>query len=254
MEDPEKKKFNHPYCHLAFAWGGTFDPAPLADPDDPMRVTHTHLVKIELGKSSSSCKVALIARLHRKTVLQEFWCASFEEAEVYINIAAHPMVVGFKEQLTRLPYLDKDGNATHTLWDVHVLLKDGREVLVSVKYGEKAKRISYLQEVALIAKQCPIEVADRVVVASRFSFHPAYRECAKAIHKARRCWDPEADQIVLEAANGLGDRFTFGTLVEASRLSGRGYRAAVRLIGDGDIGKHLLGAFAPNTPLWRTAA
>jgi hypothetical protein len=254
VEDPESKKFNHPYGNLPNVWGGTFDPPPLADPDDPHRVIRSHLQKIELGKSSSSCKVSFITRLHRRTALEEFWCASFEEAEVYLNIAAHPMVVGFKEQLTRMPYTDKNGCSTHTLWDLHVLLKNGREVLVSVKYDEKARRTSYLEEAALIAKQCPVEVADGAVVASRFSFHPVYRECARAIHKARRGWDPEADAIVLKVANDLGNEFTFGRLVEASQLSGRGYRAAVRLIGDGDISKHILGTFSPDTQLWRAAA
>lgn len=51
----------------------------LADPDNPMLVARSHLKKMELGKSSSSNKVALITRLHRSVALHEFWCASWEE-------------------------------------------------------------------------------------------------------------------------------------------------------------------------------
>jgi hypothetical protein len=245
---------DHPYKEQAHLWNATFTPPPLADPDEPLRVIRTALEKIELGKSSSSCKVALITRLHRKTALQEFWCASFEEAQVYLSLAAHPDVVNFKEQLTRVHFIKEDGEPSHTLVDAHVLLRDGTETLVSVKYHEKANRQSYKDEVADIASQCSRDIADRFIVVSRYSFHPTCRSCANEIHKARRGWDPQADQIVLEAANDLGERFSFKDLVDHSKLKGRGHRAAIRLIGDSDIGKDLLDPIADDTELWRAAA
>lgn len=254
MNDNPVTEDNHPYLAFPHLWESSIAPPELADPDEPQRIMRSHLQKIELGKSSSSCRVAFITRLHRKAALQEFWCASFEEAQVYLNLAAHPEVVNFKEQLTRIPFVKADGRDTHTLVDAHVLLRNGDEVLVSVKYDEKANRGSYLKEVANIASQVTCETAGRIVVASRFSFHPAYRQCAQAIHKARRGWDPEADSIVLEAANDLGSRFTFKELVDVAAISGRGHRAAIRLIGDGDIGKHPLDGFAADTELWRAAA
>ncbi len=254
MTDNSEPEINHPYGGIPHLWQGTFTPPPLADPDEPQRIVRSHLQKIELGKSSASCRVAFITRLHRQAALQEFWCASFEEAQVYLNLAAHPEVVNFKEQLTRVPYVKEDGRDSYTLVDAHVLLRNGKEVLVSVKYDEKANRASYLKEVANIASQVTSETADRFVIASRFSFHPAYRQSALAIHKARRGWDPEANDIVLEAANDLGARFTFKELVDVAGISGRGHRAAIRLIGDGDIGKHLLDGFDAGTELWRAVA
>jgi len=245
---------SHPYADKPHLWEGEILPAPLADPYEPNRLLRSHLNKIEIGKSGASCRVAFVARLHRSTMLQEFWCASHEEAEVYLNLAAHPDVVNFKEQLTRVPFIDKDGNYTHTLVDAHVLLSNGEEVLFSVKYAEKATRRAYLHEVSGIAEQCSSRIADRFVAVSRYSFHPVYRECAKTIHKARRGWDPDADRIVLEASQDLGDRFRFQELVERSRISGRGYRAAVRMIADGDIKKAMLDEFAPETVLWRNEA
>lgn len=256
MEDLDTNMANHPYGHLSHLWEGDVLPPPLADPDEPMRVLPSYLNKLELGKSSSSCKVAYTTRLHRRAALQQFWCASFEEAQVYENIAANPNVIAFREQLTRTPYVDLAGKDTHTLWDCNALMKTGATVLVSVKYDEKANRKSYLDEVANIAEQCSADIADSIRVVSRFSFHPASRQCAKDIQMARRGWDPEADRIVLEAANELGSRFTFEGLIDASRISdaGRGYRAAVRLIGDGEIGKHKLDLFETETQLWSTAA
>ena len=245
---------DHPYKDHAHLWNASFTPPPLADPDEPQRVLRTDLAKIELGKSSSSCKVSLITRLHRSTALQEFWCASFEEAQVYLNLAAHPDVINFKEQMTRVDFIKEDGSPSFTRVDAHVLLRDGTETLVSVKYDEKANRQIYKDEVADIAAQCPREIADRFIIASRYSFHPAYRSCANAIHEARRGWDPEADQIVLTAANDLGSRFSFKDLVDYSELKGRGHRAAVRLIGDSDIGKDLLDPIVDGTVLWRAAA
>ncbi|MFT5651403.1 MAG: hypothetical protein ACI9TZ_002894 [Yoonia sp.] len=249
--DDSKIEPNHPYANFPYLWEATFSPPELADPDEPQRVQRTRLEKIDLGKSSNSCKVALITRLHRSTVLQEIWCASFEEAEVYKNVAGNPDVVNFKEQLTRVDFLREDGSPTHTLVDLHVLFRDGTETLVSVKYDEKAKRQAYLAEVESIARQCSPEIADRFVVASRYSFHPKYRKCAEQIHMARRGWDPEADRIVLEAANDEQATFTFRDLTDRAKIGGRGWRAAVRLIGDGDIGKGLLDPFEPQTILRR---
>ena len=43
----------------------TFGPPTLADPEDPHRVENSHFNKMELGKSSSSCKLSFVTRLHR---------------------------------------------------------------------------------------------------------------------------------------------------------------------------------------------
>lgn len=168
---------------------------PPADVENPHEVSRSHLLKMELGKSSSSCKVSLVTRVHRSCKLQEFWCASFEEACVYENLAAHPDVVNFAEQLTRVDFINDAGEQTHTRVDAHVLLSNGEEVLVSVKYDKKARSHAYVAEVANIARQASRAIADRFIVLSRFSFHPVYRTCAKDIHHARRGWDPEADQF-----------------------------------------------------------
>lgn len=225
----------------------TFEAMPPADPDDPHRVSRSHLMKMELGKSSSSCKVSFLTRPHRASMVQEIWCASYEECTVNLNIVAHPHVLAVREQLTRVPFVNAEGDATHTVVDTHVRLKDGAELLVSVKYDEKARRPAYLREVKRIAQQCSSVVADRFVVVSRYLFHPVYRQNAQAIHFARMGWDPEADRIVLDAANDLGGTFTFAQLVARSRLDGRGHRAAIRLLGDGDLEKHLLDPIANET-------
>ena len=111
----------------------TFDPPPLADPKDPFRVHRSHLEKLDPGKSSGSCKLSVVTRLHRKAAYQEFWCASFEEASVYENLAAHPDVINLKEQFTRVDFVDLEGETTYTIVDAHVLLKDGSEVLFSCR-------------------------------------------------------------------------------------------------------------------------
>jgi len=183
--------------------------------------------------------------------VQEFWCASFEEACVYENLAAHPDVMTFAEQLTRVDFINDNSDATYTRVDAHVLLRNREEILVSVKYDEKAKRPSYLAEVQNIAQQASRSIADRFTVLSRFSFHPTYRACARDIHRARRGWDPDADRVVLDAAAGLPESFTFGQLVDCAALGPRGHRALIRLIGDGDLRKHLLDPFDRDTVCWR---
>jgi hypothetical protein len=233
---------------------GTVTPVPMADPDLPHEVFRSHLKKMEVGKSSSSCKLSFVTRPHRRSMVQEVWCASYEEFCVNKNIVAHPHVVALRKQLTRVDFVNEAGRATHTRVDTHVLMRDHSEILVSIKYDEKARRKSYQREVQLIAQQCSSDIADRFIVVSRYFFHPAYRKNADAIHYARLGWDPEADRIVLEAANDLTETFTFADVVKRSRLEGRGYRATVRLLGDGDIEKHLLDPIANDTVCWRAGA
>jgi len=193
----------------------------------------------------------MVFRMHRRAVLQEFWCASYEEACVFQCLAAHPDVMNFEEQRTRVNFIARDGRETFTRVDAHVLLRNGEEVLFSVKYDQKARRTSYLNEIASIAQQAPRSIADRFAVASRFSFHPVYRECARKIYLAKSRWDPEADKIVLSAANDLPATFRFGEVVERSGLGARAHRAAIRLIGDGDFRKHLLDPITEKTLLTR---
>lgn len=237
--------------HLALS---RVKPPFLADPDDPMRVVRSHLQKMEVGKSSGSCKQSLVTRLHRTAALQEYWCGSYEEGCVIMNLAAHPDVLNMMEQFTRVDYLDDEGKPRHTRVDAHVLLRNGEEVLVSVKYDERAKQASYLAEIANIAAQCSRDIADRFIVVSRYSFHHNWRENARKIHYARRGWDPEADGIALEAANAMPESFRFEDLVRKTGLESRGWRAAVRLIGDGDLCKHPLDLIEDRTICRRAAA
>lgn len=232
--------------------GNLHAPRP-ANPEDPHRVQRSHLEKMELGKSRGSCKLSFVMRLHRRAALQEFWCASFEEAAVLENIAAHPDVINIKEQMTRVDYVDANGDAKFTKVDAHVLLANGNEVLVSVKYDEKARRASYLAEISNIASQCSRDIADHFAVLSRYMFHPAWRDCAEKIYHARRGWDPDADDILLDVANRLSSPFSMGKLVETSGLGARGWRAAVRLIGDGDIRKHARDRVGDQLTCWRAA-
>ncbi|MFG6550828.1 hypothetical protein ACGYLV_17385 [Sulfitobacter sp. M21595] len=253
---------NHPHAHLPHLWSANIAPPTLADPDDPNKLSPTRLSRAEMKsgepkriwKSGSTCRVAFVTRLHRRAVRQEFWCASFEESQVFLNIAGHPEVVNFMEQRTTVPFVDLSGRDTFTRVDAHVLLRSGEEVLVSVKYDEKARRQSYLAEIANVAAQTPYEVADRFTVTSRYLFYPTYRDCAHAIHQARGGWDPDADDHMLELSEHLGERFTLQEIVDASGLGHRGRRAVIRLVGDGDIGKHLLDPFSPDTQLWSAAA
>lgn len=136
------------FPHLQFA--NVPLPTP-ANTDEPMMREPTHLNKGDIGKSSGSNRVALLSRPHRRAMLQEFWCASYEESLVYIYILGHPDFVNMREQFTRVDFIDGTGQPTFTKVDAHVLLKDGTEVLVSVKYHEKSVRPAYLDEVKLIA-------------------------------------------------------------------------------------------------------
>ena len=211
----------------------TYQPA---DPDAPFDILRSHLQRDMLKKSTSSCRAALIYRCHRSACLQELLCDSWEEHEVALNVAALPDVSWIREQAVTVPFENAKGRQTTQRIDLLCFRNDGRIFAVSVKYAAKARRASYLAEIAALNKALPVKVADRAVVLSRESFHAYHNQNAQLIHIHRRSWDPEADRITLEAAQEMRGNFRLDDLYGRTRLDiGRTFRSAVRLIGDGDI-------------------
>lgn len=208
----------------------------VADPDNPFRVQRSHLGKTMLAKSSSSCRAALVLRPHRSAMLQEILCDSWEEHEVALCLAALPWVREIREQAVTVPYHDANGRQTRQRIDFLCRRSDGKLFAISVKYAAKARRPDYRAEIAALNRHLPPEVANRAMVLSRQHFHPQHRANAQQIHMARRGWDPDADRLVLDMARRQQEAFTLGALLGATGLEeGRGWRAALRLVGDGDI-------------------
>lgn len=218
------------------------DPIPNADPDRPNAVFSTHLNKTEAGKSGRSCRLLLLIRPHRRSMIQELWCNSWEEAQCIKQVAADPGVLTFREQYTKVMFPKEIGGHMSTVVDLTILRKNGATIFGSVKYKKKAERKSHLNEAEMIKSVAVPYLADAYVTVSRYSWHPTERENAALIDFCRMGWDPEADRITLDAANDNNGEQTIHALVTKTKLGGRAYRAAVRLIGDGDIKTRKLAA------------
>ncbi|SLN71965.1 hypothetical protein ROJ8625_03758 [Roseivivax jejudonensis] len=231
-----------------------FEAVPLASPTDPDEVYPTHLKKVEPGKSSRSFRILATIRPHRKSMLQQVWCASQEEYGVCLCLAAHPEVVGLREQFARLKYRKPNGRPGSTLVDFLCLKRDGSQVYVSVKYPQKARRASYRSEVEEIARQAITSSSESFAIASRQCFGSRYLKKAQMIHYVRKGWDPEADKIVLRQVPPDTKQRSIGEVLAGSDLEyGRAFRAIARLIGDGDVQIGFYDPIEDATNCWRAS-
>ncbi|WP_419951621.1 hypothetical protein [Methylobacterium sp.] len=81
----------------------------------------------------------------------------------------------------------------------------------------------------------PAEFADRVILVTENDLHRDLVHDAELIHEVRGDDAPEDDRIVTGLVGHLNGMTTVGSLVAASGLAGRAFRAAVRLIADGSL-------------------
>jgi hypothetical protein len=170
------------------------------------------------------------------------------ERRVLLVLLARPDVVEVREQVEPVSYTDADGIPRKHWFDFLVRRSDGTRILVAVKHsGWCLRHPEFEPELALIARQAPKGLADRVVMmtdreATRDQVHDA-----ALIHSVRADRRPEDDRALHVLAASLIGTTTIGALVAASGLEGRGFRAVVRLIAQGVLRRPHSGRIAYGT-------
>lgn len=155
-----------------------------------------------------------------------------EEKAAYI-FTTHRDVADVHEQPAPVRYTDENGKARQHTFDSLLMLKDGRKIAAQIKpakYEAKWRPIIWL-----IAQQMSRQFADAAVLLTEKDLHPDLVHNAMLIHAVRR--DPPGvhDERMRDLVSKLKGSVRIGDLVEHSGLTGRGFRAIVRLIADGEL-------------------
>lgn len=148
-------------------------------------------------------------------------------------LLARPDVVHFREQAEPVFFVDGEGADSWHYFDFVVTLDTGEKVAIAVRPHERALRHDLDGTLRAIAAQMDPTVADRVVHMSEQHLPRDLVEDAKLLRAVRRDNRPEDDHAVAAIVATLNGVVSVGGLVRASGLHGRGFRAVVRLIGDG---------------------
>lgn len=157
------------------------------------------------------------------------------EAKTAHVLLARPDVVDLREQAEPVSYVDALGYPRKHYFDFVATLATGERVAIAYRPHVKARRQGLDGTLRLIAAQMGRQVADRVVHMSELDLPRDLVHDAKLLHAVRRDDRPEDDRKLAAIAATLQGVTTVGDLVRASGLAGRGFRAVVRLIGDGTL-------------------
>jgi hypothetical protein len=166
-------------------------------------------------------------------VPRRIYCeGGLEEKAVYFFLA-HREVADVREQPPAVAYIDQFGAPRRHTFDLLVVLKNGRKIAYEVKPSKFAPK--WRPIIRLIASQMPRKFADAADVLTEKDLHPDAVHNAMLIHTVRRDPAREHDERMRQVVADLNGSISIRDLVEHSGLEGRGFRAIVRLIADGEL-------------------
>lgn len=155
-----------------------------------------------------------------------------EEKGAYVFVT-HRDVADVYEQPAPVKYVDENGKARRHTFDFLLLLKDGRRIAVAIKPAEFREKWEPI--IRRIAGQMSRKFADAAILLTESDLHSDLVHNAMLIHAVRRDPPGAHDDQMRDLVRGLNGSVRIGDLVEHSGLEGRGFRAVVRLIADGDL-------------------
>ena len=189
--------------------------------------------RIPSRRSRFSSRSSVVGGVEPRRIYCE---GGIEEKAVYFFLA-HKNVAEVREQPRAVTYVDETGKRRRHTFDLLVVLKSGRKIAYQVKpakYEAKWRPI-----IKLIASQMPRKFADAADLLTEKDLHSDAVHNAMLIHAVRRDPPGEPDARMREIVAGLNGSARIGDLVAHSGLEGRGFRAIVRLIANGEL--HMCG-------------
>ncbi len=154
------------------------------------------------------------------------------EANALLVNGARPDVVDVIEQPSPISYRDRDGRVREWTFDQLVIFEDGTRCLVETKPWKKIVSKGLCETLEHVAAQIPPDVATHVTTMHE---HDLPRSCvhdAMLFNAVRRDELNGDDDAILMIARGLAGATSVNTLVAASELGARGFRAIARLVAD----------------------
>lgn len=194
-------------------------------PPLPSRATRT-----PPARSKASSRGLIVAQLPADPHPQRYWFESKLEQRVFFLLAARRDTYSIWEQPPPIRYRDCGSRLRTHYFDFLLTQTSGRRIAIAVKAAGLVKRHHFRDTLALIRAATPLSYADDVVLITDRSFTRADARNAERLHAFRRTPDIEADTIVADLLRHLSTETRIATLVEATALGGRGFRAVFRAL------------------------
>lgn len=218
------------------------------------RPAASRATRIPSARSKASSRGIITAQLQADDHPRKFWFESKLEQRVFFLLAARPDTYDIQEQPPAITYTDRHGRARNHHFDFLLTQRAGLRLAIAVKSAGIAERRAFREELQLIRAATPLSFAKDVVLVTDRSFSRAEALNAERLHEFRRVPDPDADAAIAVLLADLTTETTIASLVEASRLEGRGFRAAFRAIYSGLARPLAAGVIQPSTLITAGAA
>jgi hypothetical protein len=173
-----------------------------------------------------------------------------EEKTAYV-LHAHPDFADLWEQPSAVKYIDEHGKKRRHIFDFLLLLKNGTRIAIQVKPKKRSAKWKPILE--RIAAQIPRQFADYVLLLTEQDLPRSDVYNAMLIHAVRRDPPRGYDERLREIVATLNGSVRIADLVKHSGLAGHGFRAAVRLIANGELRVHGCGRIDYGTSVSRAA-
>jgi hypothetical protein len=182
---------------------------------------------------------------------RRIYCESGLEEKAAYSLLADPNVVDLWEQPAAVEYVDEYGKKRRHTFDFVVLLKDGTRIAIQVKPWKRSEKWRAI--LARIAAQMPRRFADFVLLLTERDLPRDLVHNSVLIHAVRRDPPRGYDEQLREIVATLNGSVKVADLVKHSGLEGRGFRAVVRLIANGELIVHGNGRIDYGTSVSRAA-
>ncbi len=160
-------------------------------------------------------------------------CESLQEGNVAVVLLARRDIVDLVEQPPAVKYFDKVEQCwrEHT-FDFLATMANGWKIAIANRPQKRSEEVERI--IKAIAEQgCTL--ADAYTVVTDADLPKNLIRNAELILAVRRDHDRSADKKIRDIVGTLNGAVTIETLVTASGLAGKGFRAVVRLIDEGEI-------------------
>lgn len=157
------------------------------------------------------------------------------ERDFVLLTLARGDVASITEQPCAVSWTDADGQVARYTPDFLLTLTDGRRFAVEVKYAERVRRKRIDIQLAAIAAQLPVDLADGITLFTDEHYQAWEAVNAGQLHEARKRVDEEADAALVVMSRQLRGSVAVGDLSGMLGLGARGFQAILR----GLYGVHL---------------
>ncbi|MFB2594856.1 hypothetical protein ACEYYB_08385 [Paracoccus sp. p4-l81] len=211
------------------------------------RPSASRATRIPSARSKASSRGIITAKLPADDHPRKFWFESKLEQRVFFLLAARPDTHDIQEQPPAVAYTDRQGRPRNHHFDFLLTQRSGLRLAIAVKSAGIVDRRRFREELQLIRAVTPLGFAKEVILVTDRSFTRAEALNAERLHEFRRVPDPDADAAIAALLADLSTETTIASLVEASRLEGRGFRATFRAIYAGLARPLAAGVIQPST-------